>query len=74
MKAWELTKRFLLSRLTVKLLTVILFFFLIYPPFKPVLDGVVKIVLLWGGLQLLADLLTKRTCLRARHCFCLWVP
>ncbi len=67
MKALELTKRFLLSRLTVKLLTVVLFFFLIYPPFKPVLDGVVKIVLLWGGLQLLVDLLTKRTCLRARH-------
>ena len=56
-----------LSRLTVKLLTVVLFFFLIFPPLKPVMDGLVKIVLLWGGFQLAVDLLTKKTFLRARN-------
>ncbi len=63
----QTVKRVFLSRLTVKLLTVVLFFFLIFPPLKPVMDGLVKIVLLWGGIQLLADLLTKKTFLRARN-------
>ena len=63
----QMVKRVFLSRLTVKLLTVVLFFFLIFPPLKPVMDGLVKIVLLWGGFQLAVDLLTKKTFLRARN-------
>lgn len=67
MKALRLAGRFFFSRLTIKLLTVVMFFLLIFPPFKPVVDGLVKIVLVWGGIQLVADLLTRRNCLRARH-------
>ena len=67
MKAIRLVKQFFLSRLTIKVLTIVLFTLLIYPPFKPMVDGLVKLVLLWGGIQIAADLLTKRACLRAPH-------
>ena len=67
MKALELAKRFFLSRLVIKVLTVTLFFLMALPAMKSVVDGLLKAALVWGGVQILADLLTKRSCLRARH-------
>lgn len=56
-----------MDSLTIKLVTIVLFFFLIFPTLKPVMYGLVKIVLFWGGAKLFYDLFTKRTFLRAQN-------
>ena len=58
---------FVMSRFALRLVTVILFFFLMFPALKSTMDGFVKLVLVWGGVQLIYDLLTKRTMFRARN-------
>lgn len=60
---------FMLNSLTIKLATVILFFFLIFPSLKAEMDDIVKIILLWGGIKIVYDLFTKRTFLKSRYVF-----
>lgn len=57
------------STFILKLITVVAFFFLIFPTLKSVVDGLVKIVLVWGGAQLVYDAFIRRTFLKGRYAF-----